>query len=64
MSLSNRVATHSRDQSSNGRHMSDTDIWARSTAPQSPFTGRQVGIGIVVAIVLAVVAFGLPLALI
>ena len=37
-------------------------IWARETAPQSPYTGRQVGIGFVVLIVGAVVAFGLPIA--
>lgn len=44
--------------------MTEQDLWARSTAPQSPFTIRQVGIGVVVAIMLAIVAFGLPLLLV
>ncbi|MDZ7702553.1 MAG: hypothetical protein U5J98_11115 [Halobacteriales archaeon] len=39
------------------------DVWARETAPQSPFTMRQVGIGLVVLAVGAAVAFGVPLAL-
>lgn len=38
-------------------------IWSRDTAPQTPFTLRQVGIGFVIAAVGAVVAFGLPLLL-
>lgn len=41
----------------------DGDLWARSTAPQSDFTMRQVGIGIAVLVIAAIVAFGLPLAL-
>jgi len=44
--------------------MPDDDLWTRSTAPQSPFTSRQVGIGFVVAAVLAVVAFVLPVVLV
>lgn len=40
-----------------------TDVWARETAPQSPYTVRQVGIGLAVLVALAVVAFALPLAL-
>lgn len=39
------------------------DLWSRTTAPQSPYTTRQVGIGLAVFIVLALVAFVLPLAL-
>jgi hypothetical protein len=39
------------------------DVWARSTAPQSPFTTRQVAVGLVVLAIGAVVAFGLPLVL-
>lgn len=38
-------------------------VWSRETAPQTPFTLRQVGIGLVIAVVGAAVAFGLPLAL-
>ena len=39
------------------------DVWARTTAPQSPYTTRQVAIGLVVFAVIAVVAFVVPLAL-
>ncbi|MFB6353379.1 MAG: hypothetical protein ABEJ92_04775 [Halobacteriales archaeon] len=38
-------------------------VWERETAPQSPYSMRQVGIGLVVLVAGAVVAFGLPLAL-
>lgn len=41
----------------------DDDVWSRDTAPQTPFTLRQVGIGLVIAVVGAATAFGLPLAL-
>lgn len=44
--------------------MTDDDLWARRTAPQSPYTIRQVGIGIAVAIALVILAFGVPLALV
>lgn len=44
--------------------MAEDDLWARRTAPQSPYTMRQVGIGIVVAAVLVALAFGVPLALV
>jgi hypothetical protein len=37
--------------------------YERSTAPQSEYTGRQVGIGIAVMIVGVVVTLGVPLAL-
>jgi hypothetical protein len=40
------------------------DVWARETAPQSPYTMRQVGIGLAVLVVGAVVAYGVPLALV
>lgn len=43
--------------------VADDDVWSRTTAPQSPYTTRQVGIGLVVFAVLALVAFALPLAL-
>lgn len=39
------------------------DVWARETAPQSAYTLRQVGIGLVVFVILAIVAFGVPLAM-
>lgn len=38
-------------------------VWARETAPQSPYSMRQVGIGLVVLAIGAAVAFGVPLAL-
>lgn len=38
-------------------------IWARTTAPQSPYTVREVAIGLLVLAVGVVVAFGLPLLL-
>ena len=41
----------------------DDGLWARSTAPQSPFTARQVWTGFVVLAVGLGVAFVLPLAL-
>lgn len=41
-----------------------TGIWARSTAPQSQFTSRQVGTGIVVLVVGLLVTFILPLLLV
>lgn len=39
------------------------DLWARDTAPQTPYTAREVGIGLAIAVALAVVAFGVPLVL-
>jgi hypothetical protein len=38
-------------------------IWARNTAPQSPYTGREIGLGIAIALAGFLIAFGLPLAL-
>ena len=37
-----------------------TGIWARTTAPQSPFTMGQVGTGLIVLAIGLLVAFGLP----
>lgn len=42
---------------------STDDVWSRSTAPQSSYTGREIGIGIAVFLVGALIAFGLPVAL-
>lgn len=39
------------------------DVWARDTAPQTPYTMREVGIGLAGLVVGAAIAFGLPLAL-
>lgn len=39
------------------------DVWARETAPQSPYTMREVSIGLVVFAVAAAVAFAVPLLL-
>jgi hypothetical protein len=41
----------------------EDEVWARETAPQSPYTGREIGLGIAVALVGLLIAFGLPLAL-
>lgn len=40
-----------------------TPLTERTTAPQSPYTMRQVGIGFVVLLVGLLVAFGIPLLL-
>lgn len=39
----------------------DQGIWARSTAPQSEYSTRSVGIGLVVFGIGVVITFGLPL---
>lgn len=39
----------------------DADHIERQTAPQQPYTTRDVGVGIVVAIVGVVIVFGIPL---
>lgn len=40
------------------------DVWDRRTAPQSPYSVRQVAVGLVVFVIGAVVAFGIPLVMI
>lgn len=60
-SMSGRTA-HG-DAAGPGELANGDDVWARDTAPQTPYTLRQVGIGLVVFVALAVVAFGVPLAL-
>jgi hypothetical protein len=42
---------------------SGQDIWERSTAPQSSYTAREIGIGIAVFLVGLLIAFGIPVAL-
>jgi len=37
----------------------DAGIWARTTAPQSPFTSAQVGTGLVVLVIGLLITFGL-----
>ncbi len=37
------------------------DVWTRDTAPQTPYSMRQVGIGLVIFVIAAAVAFGVPL---
>lgn len=44
--------------------MAADDIWDRSTAPQTAYTNRQVGFGLVVAAVLFLLAFVVPIALV
>lgn len=41
----------------------DDDVWARETAPQSPYTTREVAVGLVVFAIAAAVAFVVPLLL-
>lgn len=41
----------------------ESDVWSRETAPQTPFTMRQVGIGLALFVLGVAVAFGLPLLL-
>lgn len=53
----------SEDAPSDGMADEEAGVWARQTAPQSPYTARQVGIGLVIFAVGAVVAYGLPLVL-
>lgn len=40
-----------------------SDVWTRDTAPQTPYSMRQVGIGLVIFVIAAAVAFGVPLLL-
>jgi hypothetical protein len=44
-------------------HSSSQGVWERSTAPQSSYTAREIGIGIAVFLVGTLVAFGVPIAL-
>lgn len=39
------------------------DVWDRTTAPQSPYSSREVGIGLLVFLIGTGVIFGLPLLL-
>lgn len=41
----------------------DAGIWARTTAPQSPFSSAQVGTGFLVLVIGLLVTFGLALLL-
>lgn len=51
---------HDADGESEEPHME----WERRrTAPQSPYSGRDVGVGAVVALVGALITFGVPLLL-
>jgi len=50
------------DEHSHHPHDEETPATGRSTAPQSPYTLREVGIGFAVLAAGLVVAFGLPLA--
>lgn len=54
------MADHADDGGHGDHHDHDE---GRTTAPQSAYTGRQVGIGWLVAIVGLVVTFGIPIAL-
>ena len=42
-------------------HASDAMHVERQTAPQEPYTMRDVGVGAIVAIIGAVIVFGIPL---
>lgn len=43
--------------------VSENDVWARDTAPQTPYSKRQVGIGLLGFLIGGAVAFGVPLLL-
>lgn len=59
--MSDDVAEESEPDAAEGPE--EAAVWTRDTAPQTPYTMRQVGLGLVVFAVGAVVAFGIPLAL-
>ena len=40
---------------------SEDEVWGRDTAPQTPFTLRQVWIGLLIVAIGAAIAFGAPL---
>ena len=64
--LDSLKSLHSKSGSMNGHEATPEptdDVWERSTAPQSSYTGREIGIGIAVFLVGALIAFGLPVAL-
>lgn len=42
---------------------SNDGIWSRTTAPQSPYSSREISIGIVVLVIGLLVVFGIPLML-
>lgn len=42
-------------------HASDATHIDRQTAPQEPYTMRDVGVGAIIAIIGAVVVFGIPI---
>jgi hypothetical protein len=44
-------------------HGSTQELWERSTAPQSSYTGREIGIGIAVFLVGLLVTLGTAVAL-
>lgn len=42
---------------------SEAAVWARETAPQSPYTMREAGIGFLGLVIGSAIAFGIPLLL-
>jgi hypothetical protein len=42
---------------------SGQSVWERSTAPQSSYTAREIGIGIAVFLLGVLIAFGVPVGL-
>ena len=51
------------DEEEAGTESGEDPIWERETAPQSPYTSRDVAVGVVVAVIGVAVTFGLPLVL-
>lgn len=51
------------DDSSEPDSAAAPSVWTRETAPQSSFTMRDVLIGLVIAVIGGLIAFGIPIAL-
>lgn len=47
-----------------GSASSEVGVWARSTAPQSPYGMRQVGIGVVIFVIGIAITVGIPLVMV
>ena len=59
------MADHDHEDEGEGDHDDEPqEEWAeRRTAPQSPYTGRDVAVGAVIAVVGLLITFGVPLLL-
>lgn len=55
-------STDSRDGEPEEHDETGRPTWKRMTAPQQPYSARDVGIGVVVAAISLVITFGIPIA--